>query len=98
MRKSTPGMQTHKVSKITRHPQYESLKYANDVAVIRLAQPANFTNFVRPVCLWEGSGDINHLLGKFGENIFVHRTNQSMLLLLNLQVRLWAGVTTKLAN
>ncbi|KAK9751328.1 Trypsin [Popillia japonica] len=66
LRKSTPGMQTHKVSKITRHPQYESLKYAHDVAVIRLAQPANFTNFVRPVCLWEGSGDINHLLGKFG--------------------------------
>ncbi|KRT86291.1 Trypsin, partial [Oryctes borbonicus] len=63
---SNPGIQDHQVSRITRHPQYDSKTYSNDVAVLKLSHPAEFTDFVRPVCLWEGSKDFNQLVGKFG--------------------------------
>ncbi|KAI4455189.1 modular serine protease [Holotrichia oblita] len=63
---SNPGVQTRHVTKIIRHPQYSSEKYANDVAVIRLHRPVEFTEFVRPVCLWEGNKDIHLLVGESG--------------------------------
>lgn len=63
---SNPGQQNHKVSAFVRHPEYNSSRYANDIAVIRLSEPANFTNYVRPICLWEGSTDVSYLIGKFG--------------------------------
>ncbi|KAI4455191.1 modular serine protease [Holotrichia oblita] len=63
---SNPGLQRHDVSKITRHPQYNFHKYANDIAVIRLSHRADFTDFVRPICLWEGASDITNLIGKLG--------------------------------
>ncbi|KAI4455097.1 modular serine protease [Holotrichia oblita] len=63
---SNPGVQGHHVSKITRHPQYNSDKFANDIAVIRLSHRAEFSDYVRPICLWEGSKDIGQLMGKFG--------------------------------
>ncbi|KAI4455114.1 serine protease gd n-terminus [Holotrichia oblita] len=63
---SNPGVQDHQVSKIIRHPQYDSKTYSNDIAVIKLSQPAEFTDFVRPICLWEGARDFNPLVGKFG--------------------------------
>ncbi|KAI4455112.1 modular serine protease [Holotrichia oblita] len=64
---SNPGMQTHPVSTIMRHPQYNSANYANDIAVMKLLLPVEFTNFVRPICLWEGDTDISNVVGKSGE-------------------------------
>lgn len=64
---SIPDIQSHHVSKITRHPQYNFEKFANDIAVIRLSNRAEFTDVVRPICLWQGPKDIDHLIGKLGE-------------------------------
>ncbi|KAK9751282.1 Trypsin [Popillia japonica] len=63
---SIPDIQSHHVSKITRHPQYNFEKFANDIAVIRLSNRAEFTDVVRPICLWQGPKDIDHLIGKLG--------------------------------
>ncbi|KAK9751326.1 Trypsin [Popillia japonica] len=63
---SNEGVQAHQVYKITRHPQYNHHKYTNDIAVIRLFRHVEFTDFVRPICLWDGPRDIEHLLGEFG--------------------------------
>ncbi|XP_049824629.1 plasma kallikrein-like [Aethina tumida] len=51
-------VQVKEVSAINLHPGYNSSLLFNDIAVITLATPVVFTDFVRPVCLWEGSLDV----------------------------------------
>lgn len=34
------------------HPKYNSTNYLDDLAVLILSSPAEFTKYVRPVCLW----------------------------------------------
>ncbi|GJQ80664.1 hypothetical protein Trydic_g9248 [Trypoxylus dichotomus] len=63
---SDPGIQQHQASRIIRHPQYNSKVYSDDIAIVRLSDPVEFNDFVRPVCLWEGSEDFSQLVGKLG--------------------------------
>lgn len=49
-------MQRPAVKSITIHPDYKVSE--NDIAVIELERPVQFTNWVRPVCLWEGDTDM----------------------------------------
>jgi len=39
------------IAEIIRHPNYDSQTIDNDYAILRLANPVNFTNQVRPACL-----------------------------------------------
>ncbi|KAK5638497.1 hypothetical protein RI129_012792 [Pyrocoelia pectoralis] len=64
---SNPGIQDHAVDEIKRHPQYNSYTYANDIALIKLAKRAQLTIFVRPVCLWPHSRDLDSIVGEHGE-------------------------------
>lgn len=37
-----------------------------DLAVIELEEPANYTRYVKPICLWKFPTDIDQIAGKFG--------------------------------
>ncbi|KAF5276222.1 hypothetical protein FQR65_LT04027 [Abscondita terminalis] len=44
--------QSFKVTSIVRHPEYKPPIYYHDIALIKLDKPANFTEYVRPACLY----------------------------------------------
>ncbi|XP_031698807.1 transmembrane protease serine 9-like [Anarrhichthys ocellatus] len=39
------------VARIILHPNYDSVTNNNDIALLRLSSPVNFTDYIRPVCL-----------------------------------------------
>jgi len=46
------GQQTIAVQQIILHPQYSAVwDPVNDIALVRLAYPLNFTNHIRPICI-----------------------------------------------
>lgn len=45
------GRQVRRVSKVIVHEDFQRRTLANDIALLRLSQPANLTSSVRPVCL-----------------------------------------------
>ncbi|XP_034236705.1 proclotting enzyme-like [Thrips palmi] len=63
-----PGQQTAEVASVRMHPQYgRDTAYANDIALLVLADPVEPTRHIRPVCLWESAGaDTDSLVGKIG--------------------------------
>ncbi len=46
-----PNEVSRSVSQVILHPEYDNISNNNDMALLRLSSPVNFTNFVRPVCL-----------------------------------------------
>lgn len=63
---SSTGIQDKQVSAIIAHPHYNARLYSNDIAIIKLANPAEFTDYVRPICLWGDSPDFNTVVNKEG--------------------------------
>lgn len=61
------NIHTFQASEILVHPEYNSIDYANDIAIIILSADATFTNYVQPICLWKSDRtEISEVLGKFG--------------------------------
>lgn len=48
----------YKVDKVIRHPAHDRLITNNDIALLRLAQPIVYTDYIRPVCVAETSYDV----------------------------------------
>ncbi len=46
-----PNEVSRSVSQVILHPEYNNIPHNNDMALLRLSSPVNFTNFIRPVCL-----------------------------------------------
>lgn len=63
---SNPGIQDSQVAAILPHPEYNSQTYANDIAILKLLNPATFSDFVRPICLWGDGQDLEGVLNKPG--------------------------------
>ncbi|XP_049824503.1 clotting factor C isoform X2 [Aethina tumida] len=63
---SNPGIQDRHVAQITPHPNYNSQTYSDDIAVLKLTDPVEITNFVRPVCLWAGDNSLQGVVNKVG--------------------------------
>ncbi|KAF7286607.1 chymotrypsin-C-like [Rhynchophorus ferrugineus] len=63
---SNPGIQYRKVDDILVHPMFNPTSFSNDVALIKLSQAAKFTDFVRPICLWEGSNQLERVTNQIG--------------------------------
>ncbi|XP_050308708.1 serine protease gd-like [Anthonomus grandis grandis] len=60
-------VQERNVESIKVHPSFNASVYYNDIAVVTLASPVEFTNFVRPCCLWDDKDvNIENLVGKRG--------------------------------
>lgn len=39
------------VEELISHPKFNSTTFENDIALLRLANPVNFTNYIKPLCL-----------------------------------------------
>ena len=63
------GIQGRKVETIFIHPKYNPQTFSNDIAVLKMAKPAEFTAFVRPVCMWEGSDNLEYVVNRYGKKI-----------------------------
>ncbi|KAM9346002.1 serine protease 27-like [Symphorus nematophorus] len=48
---ANPTEVSRTVSKIIKHPNYVANKFNNDIALLKLSSPVQFTNYIRPVCL-----------------------------------------------
>jgi chymotrypsin len=53
---SAAGVQQFAVERIFRHEQYSSTALVNDITVIKLRTPAQFSEAVYPICLPSGNG------------------------------------------
>lgn len=60
------GVQDKQVSSIIPHPQYNPQSYSDDIAIVKFKVPADITDFVRPVCLWQEAADLNTVINKAG--------------------------------
>lgn len=59
-------IQNMQVDRISIHPEYNYRYFTNDVAILRLSSAAQYTDYVRPVCLWSESNDINNIVNQEG--------------------------------
>lgn len=57
--------QDFSVDEIVVHPNYNHSRFYSDIAVLKLKKKAKYTDYVRPVCLWEG-WDLKQVVGKVG--------------------------------
>ncbi|XP_050308922.1 chymotrypsin-like elastase family member 2A [Anthonomus grandis grandis] len=62
----SPGIQDRRVDKIIIHPKYNPQVFGNDIAVLKLTEPAQLTSYVRPVCLWQGSNQLELVVNQTG--------------------------------
>ncbi|KAF5284204.1 hypothetical protein FQR65_LT00204 [Abscondita terminalis] len=51
------GTQTRYVSHVIPHPDYKPVSNRNDIALIKMFKPVDYTDVVRPVCLWNDKAD-----------------------------------------
>lgn len=48
---SNPNEVSRSVIQIVLHPNYDTQTFDNDIALLKLSSPVQFTDFIRPVCL-----------------------------------------------
>lgn len=61
------GQEQHgKVVEIVIHNEYDPDRFYSDLAILKLIDSLQKTNFVRPVCLWKFDSDIRGIVNKLG--------------------------------
>ncbi|KAK0418499.1 hypothetical protein QR680_013596 [Steinernema hermaphroditum] len=63
---SADGVQSRKVAKIIRHDGFDERTRANDIAVLKLSTPLNFTSFVQPVQIYRNDDFVSKFLKTVG--------------------------------
>ncbi|KAK6621253.1 hypothetical protein RUM43_011559 [Polyplax serrata] len=64
---SEGGVQNRQVSKIYVHSKYNSTDFRSDIAVLALSTPVEYTDYVRPICMWDKSNTrIEEVEGRLG--------------------------------
>lgn len=48
------------------HPSFASDIYTNDIAIIKLKGSVEITDYVKPVCLWDGPNKLSDIVSKEG--------------------------------
>ncbi|CAH2052767.1 unnamed protein product, partial [Iphiclides podalirius] len=67
LRTSVKGVQIRLVEDITVHPQYNASSFSKDLAILKLIEPVQYTDYVRPICLWpDNQAELNNVIGKKG--------------------------------
>lgn len=71
------GFKAAPVEQIVIHSDYMSKdsSYDADIAVVIMQERVEFTEFIRPICLWELSDNLNTVVGQFGTVIGWGRDN-----------------------
>lgn len=59
-----PQAQHGTISSIIIHPNFKYADLESDLAILRLDNDVEFTDFVRPICLWRSGGDIKSMIGQ----------------------------------
>ncbi|XP_062705389.1 transmembrane protease serine 9 [Aedes albopictus] len=54
------------VDKIIRHDDYDKETFENDIALLKLYSEITFTNYIQPVCLWQGDTQLSKIVSKIG--------------------------------
>jgi hypothetical protein len=49
------------------HPDYVPLTSDADIAVVVLSEDLQFTKYIRPICMWSGSDDVDRIVGQQGK-------------------------------
>ena len=75
---SNPNEVNRTVQAIIIHPSYNNSLYNNDLTLMRLSAPVDFTDYIRPICLAADSSTFSNAtscwvtgwgnIGKDGEN------------------------------
>uniref|UniRef100_A0A9I3BD16 Peptidase S1 domain-containing protein n=1 Tax=Anopheles coluzzii TaxID=1518534 RepID=A0A9I3BD16_ANOCL len=59
-------VQEHTVQELIVHPGYNSSRFVNDIALIKLTESITMSEFVQPVCLWTMDKNQELIVGKTG--------------------------------
>ncbi|XP_052889995.1 transmembrane protease serine 9-like [Anopheles moucheti] len=59
-------VQEHTVDEVIAHPSYNSSRFMNDIALLKLTTNITMTEFVQPVCLWTMEGGQEMLVRRNG--------------------------------
>lgn len=55
------------IAEIILHPDFNSIDFVNDIAIVKLTVDATFNNYVRPICLWKSEKtDLTEVIDKLG--------------------------------
>lgn len=82
--KSSPNVQTIRITEIRVHPQYKSSSRQNNLALLKLEQDVRLSKSVLPICLWKDqrntSLDAGYEIGAIGpeylNRFFTDETNE----------------------
>lgn len=67
LRTSVDGVQIKFVHNIIVYPEYNVSTYNRDLAILELREPVDYSDWVRPACLWpESEIDLQNIIGKKG--------------------------------
>ncbi|GBP45819.1 Serine protease gd [Eumeta japonica] len=67
LRVTEDGAQVRLVSEIFVHDDYDSNFFSKDVAILKLREAVQLSQWIQPACLWpEDRTDLSHILGKKG--------------------------------
>ncbi|XP_069044035.1 uncharacterized protein [Lepisosteus oculatus] len=56
---SNPHEVSRRVSQIIIHPNFDSWSLNNDIALLKLSSPVNFTSYIQPICLADNSSSFH---------------------------------------
>ncbi|XP_062705391.1 serine protease gd-like [Aedes albopictus] len=54
------------VDRIARHEEYIMDTFENDIALLKLSCEITYTNYIQPVCLWQGDTHLSKIISKIG--------------------------------
>ncbi|XP_061394331.1 serine protease gd-like, partial [Musca vetustissima] len=64
---SEQNFQTREIQNLITHPEFTSAIFPDaDLAILHLQKPVEYTNFIRPICLWSEPVDSNLIVGQTG--------------------------------
>ncbi|XP_050502498.1 chymotrypsin-C-like [Diabrotica virgifera virgifera] len=58
--------QTFAATKIIVHESFNRSNFFNDISIIKLDKPSQYTKWVRPICLWEEDTDLTNIVNHTG--------------------------------
>ncbi|KAK9751277.1 Serine protease gd N-terminus [Popillia japonica] len=61
-----PYFKLRLVKDIVIHKDFDPGRYFNDLAVVEINDPVEFSDYIKPICLWDGDLGITSLIGQIG--------------------------------
>ena len=60
------GSQSRRILKFIIHEEWKTFekKYNADIAIIVMDAPVEYSQYIRPICIWEFSDDLNDVIGQ----------------------------------